>query len=480
MKSIISIFAALFFTVLLNSCNKEISTSPPEPVPQNSGKLFVASNPSGAKIYLNNKNTGYLTPDTVPYLDGGAYKLVTKLNLFKDSSEIVQIKKDSLTSVFLDYTANPTMKGYLNVDSYPQGADIIINDSVTGKVTPFEFSNVLPDTYNVVLKKTNYWNWSFTTTVKTDRTARIYGALEDTLLFVNYRTSNSGLPTNYLDGIAIDQDGNKWLVDSYSLMKFDDENWTSYTPDNSQYPGGNVNSIAAFGNEIWVATISGLIIYKNGSFEVLNTQSGLVSDYVYCGFKENENSIWVGTNLGLCHFDGATWTVYNTSNSGLPTNNISNINIDAANNLWLGTVGEGLVKYDGTDWSIYNSENSNLPVSNRITDIEIVNGSVIWISLRSLGKALAGGTAMYDGTQWTSFQSVPSNDVVSVIAQSPDLIWFCNIEAGLTKWDNGNWQTYLTSNSHIPSNRIVGTAIDRNGYKWIATAGGGLSKYKGN
>ncbi|HKB86886.1 MAG TPA: PEGA domain-containing protein, partial [Ignavibacteriaceae bacterium] len=230
MKFKIFYIAAFFFTILFNSCNKEISTSPPEAVPQNSGKLFVASNPAGAKIYLNNKNTGYFTPDTVPYLDGGAYKLVTKLNLFKDSSEIVNIKKDSLTSVFFNYTTNPTMKGYLNVDSYPQGADIIVNDSVTGRVTPFEFSNVLPDTYNVVLKKTNYWDGRYITTVKTDRTARIYGALEDTLVFVNYRTSNSGITTNYLDGIAIDEDGNKWVVDSYSLMKFDDENWTSYNP----------------------------------------------------------------------------------------------------------------------------------------------------------------------------------------------------------------------------------------------------------
>ena len=476
----ISLIILFLVTLILSSCNKEVSTSPPEPVPENSGKLFVDSRPAGAKIYLNNKNTGFLTPDTVPYLNAGTYKLTTKLNLFKDSSEIVDIKKDSLTSLFLDYTINPTMKGYLNVDSNPQGASIIVNDSATGKVTPFEFSKVLPDTYNVVLKRTGYWDWHFQTVVKTDRTTRVYGVLEDTIIFVNYRMSNSDIPSDYISGVAIDQNGNKWIADSYNLTKFDGQNWVIYNSENSPYPGGNVNSISAFDNEIWVCTSNGLVIFTNGNFEILGTQSGLPSNYIYCGFKVNESSMWVGTNLGLCYFNGTDWMVYDTNNSGLPVNNVTSIKIDNNNIKWIGTAGGGVVKFDDTTWTVYNSENSNLPLSNKVTDIEIINSSAVWVSFNSMGQSAPGGTAVFDGTQWTSFPLIPSTDVSGIAVQAENIIWFGNFDNGLTKYENGTWHTYLTSNSHIPSNRIFGVAVDQNNYKWIATYGGGLSKYKGN
>jgi ligand-binding sensor domain-containing protein len=464
----------------LVSCNKEVSTSPPDQVPENSGKLFVDSKPSGAKIYLNNKNTGFLTPDTVPYLDGGNYKLTTKLTLYKDSSEIVKIKKDSLTSVFFDYTVNPTMKGGLYVDSYPQGASITVNDTITGRVTPFEFRNVLPDTYTVVLTKTGYWNSRFTGVVKTDRTFRIYGSLEDTSIFVNYRMSNSGIPSDYFNGVAVDQDGNVWIVNSYSLTRFDWNNWFTYTPDNSTYPGGNINSIYAFGNDVWVCSSNGLIIYKNGTFEIQGTATGLPSDYIYCALKESENSIWVGTNLGLCHFDGSTWTVYNTQNSGLPINNVSAVKRDANDVLWIGTVGAGMVEFDGNNWVVYNSDNADLPSSNRVTSLAIVGGSTVWAGFSNLGNSTQGGTAIFDGQHWTTYVSIPSDYIYGITVQSDNLLWVCNSDNGLSKYENGNWSRYTTSNSRISSNRIFGVAIDQNGHKWIATYGGGLSKYKGN
>jgi len=479
MKPLISIILILTLAASFITCNKEVTTSPPDSIPRNSGKLFVGSNPSGAKIYLNGKNTGFLTPDTVPYLNGENYKLTTKLALFKDSSEIVNIVEDSLTSVFLDYTINPTMKGHLNVDSNPQGAAIFLNDTTTGRVTPFEFNNILPDTYKVVLKKTGYWDSRFTCIVKTDRTFRISGTLEDSSIFVNYRMSNSGIPSDYLSEVVVDQDENIWIVDSYNLTKFDGINWVVFNPDNSDYPGGNVNSIYAFGNEIWVCSAIGLTIYKNGSFRFMGKNTGLPSDYILCALKEDENDIWVGTNLGLSHFDGTAWTVFNDGNSELPVNSVSVLQRDLDNNLWIGTVGGGVVKFDGSNWQVFNSENSALPSSNRVSSLAVVNGSTVWAGFSNSNNG-PGGTAFFDGQQWTPYISIPSDYITNIAVQPGYLLWFANSDNGLSKYENGSWHSYTTSNSRISSNRIFGVIVDQNDYKWIATYGGGLSKYKGN
>jgi ligand-binding sensor domain-containing protein len=41
-------------------------------------------------------------------------------------------------------------------------------------------------------------------------------------------------------------------------------------------------------------------------------------------------------------------------NSGLPTNVINDVAVDASNNVWLATY-SGLVKYNGTTWTVYNA-----------------------------------------------------------------------------------------------------------------------------
>jgi ligand-binding sensor domain-containing protein len=57
---------------------------------------------------------------------------------------------------------------------------------------------------------------------------------------------------------------------------------------------------------------------------------------------------WIGTDGGgLAKFDGVNWTVYNTSNSGLPGNSVNAIAIDGQGNKWIGTYGGGLAKFDG-------------------------------------------------------------------------------------------------------------------------------------
>ncbi len=479
MKISIIIFFISYFFISFIGCEKKLSTSPPQLIPQNSGKLFVKSTPPAAKIYLNGRNTGYITPDTVPYLNSGTYKLTTKLNYFKDSTQLVEIRKDSTTSVFFDYISNPTMRGFLYIDSDPRGADIFINDSSTGMITPYEFSDLLPGIYHVELRKTGFWNGHSTAAVITDRTFRINIVLEDTMVFVNYRTSNSDIPTDYINCIAIDQEGNKWIADSYNLIRFDDINWKIYNSSNSDYPGGNVKSIIALGDEICISTINGLVIFNNGIFQFIDSQAGLPSDYVYCCNKDSQNNLWIGTNNGLCKYD-ITPIIFNTTNSGLPSNSVTAIQFDDLGNIWIGTAGGGIALYNKSNWVVFNSGNTGLPVSNKITDISLLNSSFIWVSYNSAGLTSPGGSAFYNGSDWASFQSVPSGNISKVVIQSPNLIWFSNFDSGLTKYENGTWYTYSTSNSRISSNRDFGLAIDQNGWKWIATFGGGLSKYKGN
>ncbi len=140
---------------------------------------------------------------------------------------------------------------------------------------------------------------------------------------------------------------------------------------------------------------------------------------------------WFGTGAGLVKYDGTNWTVYNSSNSGLPNNTIKSIKIDSTGNKWLGTYGGGLVKFDDTHWSVFSTSNSNLP----------------------------------------------DNYIVSVSIDGSGTKWIGTLYGGLAKYDDKSWTIYNRSNSGLPENYVSSILIDSNGRKWIGT-NGGLAVFK--
>ncbi len=60
--------------------------------------------------------------------------------------------------------------------------------------------------------------------------------------------------------------------------------------------------------------------------------------YVLSIAIDDQGNKWFGTNYGgVGKFDDINWTVYNTSNSGLPEDIVYSIVIDALENKWFGT-----------------------------------------------------------------------------------------------------------------------------------------------
>ena len=83
-----------------------------------------------------------------------------------------------------------------------------------------------------------------------------------------YDYANSGLQSNYVVSLAIDDQGNKW-IGSWSdggLAKFDGENWVVYNPNDSGLPNNKVFPIVIDNQgSIWIGTNGGgLVVYQQG------------------------------------------------------------------------------------------------------------------------------------------------------------------------------------------------------------------------
>lgn len=161
------------------------------------------------------------------------------------------------------------------------------------------------------------------------------------------------------------------------------------------------------------------------------------------------------------------WTIYNTSNSGLPGNTISDMAVDNDGNLWIACTGSGVAKLAGDKWTGYNTSNSGL-LSNNVTAIEATSDGRIFVGTGN-GIATLGLT----GT-WTSYVDplVSLMEVNSIRSTSTGSVWIGTDNEGLYVKD-------ATDYLHTTTGLTVFTLEeDKSGNVWVG-ANNGLLRWNG-
>ncbi len=251
-----------------------------------------------------------------------------------------------------------------------------------------------------------------------------------------YRMNDSGLPSNWITGLTADNEGNMWVGTRGSgLAKFDGTEWTVYNVGNSGLPSNRINTLAADGEgNIWVGSANGLARFDGDNWKAYNRgNSGLLSNRIYAVAFDREGYIWIGSDSGLAKFDGTDWRVYDTSNSELPNNNVNALALDGQGHIWIGTHLGGLARFDGNNWAVYREYNSGLP-SNTVNALATDGEGNMWVgSNDGLGK--------FDGTNWTVYRTdnsgLPDNDITDLITDGKENIWIGTYSGGLAVYREG-------------------------------------------
>lgn len=474
------IISLLFFF----SCNKEITVDPPEE-PVHTGIIFIASNPTHAKIFLENRNTGKFTPDSIRWLKEGIYKIFLRLEGWKDSAFIVNVKEQQRQNFNIDFSYNPAMFGAIECKTHPVGGQIFLDGKDLRKTTPYTIYNLLPGYYNLGFHKDRYWFDTLTVKVESQKITSIYRVLADTAVWVAYNKSNSSIPSNFILNAAIDNENIIWIgTDDNGFASFNGKEWTNYNKSNSPLPDNRINALYLDkNNNKWIGTTNyGLVKFDGINWTIYNSaNSGLPGDMITAITSDENNNLWIGTyNKGVAVLRGNDWEVFNTTNSGLPSNFISAIIFDRDGTLWIGTDRSGIVKYDGNNWTVYNSANADLPPSNICSSLAIDNNGILYAGfLYDLGSQIPGGLSKYEAGSWTLIQS-NYIDISTLTIDKYNYIWAGSAINGFGLI-NGRFvfrDVFNKHNSPITSNMVNTIAVDKEMYKWIGTGGNGLIKYK--
>lgn len=133
------------------------------------GNVFVTSTPSGAAIFLDNVNSGKVTPDTLKNITSGDHAIKLTLTNYFDSTFTVTVPNANQTvSQSISMRALPV--GNLFISSVPSGAAIFRNGTSSGKLTPDTLKNLSTGNHTIKLSLSGYFDSTFTATVVDNQT----------------------------------------------------------------------------------------------------------------------------------------------------------------------------------------------------------------------------------------------------------------------------------------------------------------------
>ncbi|MBM4171762.1 MAG: hypothetical protein FJ214_07845 [Ignavibacteria bacterium] len=315
-----------------------------------------------------------------------------------------------------------------------------------------------------------------------------------------YNQANSGLPSNDISALAVDNFGRVWIgTYSQGLAKLDENKCTIYNTSNSGLPSNSIQCIETdSNNNVWIGTSNGLAKFTGNSWTIYSTNnSALLYSVIRCLAVDNKGLLWIGnghfTGGGLLSFDGRNWAVYTKENSTLPSNIINDIYIDKSNNKWIGTAG-GLVNIDKQNTiTTFTKNNSGLLFGINTVVNDIDNG--VWIGANELERLdyehYYGGLQKFDGKNWIDFrphpngvynpEAITSNRVDHIISDrfgylliATEAEW--RYPYNLSFFKNGVWKNLSDIANGIPNNLFIrDMKIDKNGILWLATQYGVIS-----
>ncbi|MBK6642920.1 MAG: hypothetical protein IPG39_17680 [Bacteroidetes bacterium] len=198
-----------------------------------------------------------------------------------------------------------------------------------------------------------------------------------------------------------------------------------------------------------------------------SVNSGLPSEQLTDVAIDQNGIIWITCNIGLIKFDGLTWTQYNTGNSGISPGAPREVMVDSLNRVWICN-GPNIDIFDGVNWSQIN--NSVWPVANfNATSMYIRGDKIVLSETTNTSRVM-----MFDGVNW-SWQW--TNDfIINSYIDLDGNYWTAGANA-VKKFENGQVTNYTRYSTALCENMSEDLFIDSKNNKWIANGNGGIQVF---
>lgn len=222
-----------------------------------------------------------------------------------------------------------------------------------------------------------------------------------------------------------------------------------------------------------------LDITKNPSQYVLrswSTEEGMASESTNEIFQSSDGYIWIATYAGLHRFDGRDFTIFNNSNSNIPSPTVLRIENNLNGGIWIGSQ-HGLAIFNDGEFIVPKALESTEDMS--IEQMLITKNGDLWFSTRT------NHLFRYSHEQLTNFTDdfdLYESTVLSMIEADNGTVYFGTDDSKLICYDPKGQLTNLSPETNVNG---INDFFCKNNLLYIATGiglfiwdGRSLSKHK--
>jgi ligand-binding sensor domain-containing protein len=271
-------------------------------------------------------------------------------------------------------------------------------------------------------------------------------------------TRDQGLANEYVFGMLVDQQGNRWFgTNGGGISRYSpDGKWKTYFPMHGLADYWVYSFAEQDDGTLWIGTWAGLSRFNPKTEEFHTYFDELVNEWVYGLDVDAKQRVWIGTEGGVNMFDGQQWLTW-THKDGLGAPNENNLPI--SENTGLGTRSRHDLSVMSAGEQTYNP--------NYVFALVAAQDETIWAG------TWGGGVAHYDGNKWENFTTkhgLAGNIVYSVAQDKQGGLWF-GTSGGLSHFDGQRWQNY-TKQDGLLDNSVYAIVPAGNNQIWVGTRSG--------
>ena len=285
-------------------------------------------------------------------------------------------------------------------------------------------------------------------------------------------TSADGLPSSFVRALHVDRRGGLWIGTTEGLARIDGERladpvlgavWT--IADGLPHP--TVLALADDRDDnLWIGTYGGgLARLRNGRFEVLGPDGGLLYGTVRDLLEDRQGRLWIATGLGLDRLADGAVTSY-------PDSAINSFFHAADGTLWLATF-DSLVHLgsDGVVRRRWRAADglAGTPVRHVAPDAD----GAVWIATAGGLQRLADGRL----STWSEADGLPSRSIFHLLPRADGSL-LLGTGGGIALWRDGEVRRTLSQADGLVDNNVRTLFEDRSGCLWVGTTNG-LSRIDG-
>jgi ligand-binding sensor domain-containing protein len=293
----------------------------------------------------------------------------------------------------------------------------------------------------------------------------------------NYFDKSNGLPSDSINFIFQDKDGDIWVATrDKGVSKYSSNTWTNYNEDDGLLKN-KVSSIAQDNDgDIWFATSRGFSVWQGSGFT--NVEKTSADEWIYADkmIKDKRGWIWATDdyNIGFYLYDG--YSIYYFDFGGDYTY-VTSIGENSSGNVYLAYFGGVFIFYVNSSgeqkWKDYTY--SNKIYADYTNAMLFDSRGSSWFGHLGADKVtrINGMDAeyinLYNGWSYTN--------VTSILEDDKQNIWFTMSQGGVIKYNGIEPETFGL-NTGLTDETVTCSMKDGSGNIWFGTKSGGICVYQ--